>query len=113
MDQTLIDNQLRAVADPTRRAILHQLATGRELSANEVASGFDISRPAVSRHLRLLLESELISVRSQAQSRLFKTNAESIKDLRAWFDGYWEGALPKLKAAVELDIGKNRKRSDT
>ncbi len=106
MNQSLIDAQLKAIADPTRRAILSQLTSTSEVSAGAVAEGFAITRPAVSRHLRLLLEAELIVVRQQAQCRLYSANAARIDGLRQWFEGYWDGALLKLKAAVENDLDK-------
>lgn len=106
MNQSLIDAQLKAIADPTRRAILSQLANTTEISAGAVAEGFAITRPAVSRHLRVLLEAELIVVRQHAQCRLYSANSDRIDSLRRWFDGYWDGALLKLKAAVENDTDR-------
>ena len=96
-----MDAQLRALADPTRRAILGRLNSEQELAAGELAQGFRMSRPAVSRHIRVLLEADLIVVRKVAQSRLYAVNARKIGELRAWFDSYWDAALPRLKNAVE------------
>lgn len=104
MDHSLIDAQLRAISDPTRRAILSQLSEGNESSAGAVAAKFEITRPAVSRHLRLLLEAELVVMRKHAQSRLYSANTKRIHFLRSWFDAYWDGALLKLKAAVENEV---------
>ncbi|WP_419913208.1 ArsR/SmtB family transcription factor [Hoeflea sp.] len=103
MHDGMIDTQLRAMADPTRRAILKQLASGGEISAGEVAAGFEITRPAVSRHLRVLLDAGLIIVRKEAQSRLYSADPSTIDELRAWFVDYWDTALPRLKHVVERD----------
>ena len=96
-----MDARLRAIADPTRRNILARLQGGSEAAAGDLARGFDMSRPAVSRHLKVLLDAELIVVRKQAQSRLYTANGARIHELRNWFDGYWDTVLPNLKSVVE------------
>ena len=99
--QSQMDAQLRALADPTRRAILGRLTCEQEIAAGELAQGFRMTRPAVSRHIRVLLEADLVVVRKVAQSRLYAANTRTIGELRTWFDGYWDAALPRLKNAVE------------
>ena len=109
-----MDAQLRAITDPTRRAILKHLAGG-EYPAGEVAALFDVSRPAISHHLRVLREAELVSVRQEAQSRLYSVNVDAIDRLRVQFDGFWEAALPRLKAVVEAahsSSGSGSRRRD-
>ncbi len=101
MKDELVDTRLRAMADPTRRAILKRLSSAGEVSAGDMAAGFRMTRPAVSRHLRVLLDADLIVVRRQAQSRLYAANPATIGALRAWFADYWDTALPALKRAVE------------
>ena len=76
-----------AVADPTRRAILDLLRRG-ELSAGELASRFTVSRPAVSRHLRVLRQVGLLKESRQAQSRRYSLNPAPLAQLDRWLDAY-------------------------
>ena len=106
-----MDSQLRALADPTRRTILSRLA-GHELPAGEIARGFRVTRPAISRHLRVLREAKLVAVRREAQARYYSADADAIRKLREWFDDYWDAALPRLKSAVEKDRRRHQKKED-
>jgi DNA-binding transcriptional ArsR family regulator len=72
-----------ALADPTRRAIVALLATG-ERNAGNIAGHFDIAGPSVSRHLRVLRESGLITYRSRAQSRIYQLNAATLSRAQEW-----------------------------
>ena len=108
-----MDTALRAVNDPTRRPILHQLAAG-EQAAGAIARRFAVSRPAISHHLGVLREAGLVSVRRQAQSRLYSLNRAAAEKLRAQFNAFWDEALPRLKATVEADqASRRRKRRET
>lgn len=78
-------DQFTALADPTRRSIVERLAEG-ERSAGELASGFSISQPAVSRHLRVLRESGLVAVRSVAQLRMYSLDAARLDEVAAWVE---------------------------
>lgn len=87
-----------ALADPTRRAILARLATG-ECSVTELAEPFDMSMPAVSKHLRVLERAGLIARRRDAQWRHCRIEASPIKDVVDWAERYrdiWEGRLDRL-----------------
>ncbi len=76
-----------ALADPTRRRVLELLAE-RELSAGELAAAFTVSRPAVSRHLRILREAGLVHSRSDAQRRVYGLDAEPLLEVDAWLARY-------------------------
>lgn len=92
-----------AVADPIRRAILDLLREG-ERSAGELASRFPVSRPAVSRHLRVLRGAGLVQERRQAQSRRYSLNAAPLAGMDQWLNGYrafWGAHLHDLKRHVE------------
>jgi DNA-binding transcriptional ArsR family regulator len=92
-----------AVADPTRRAILDLLRRG-ELSAGEIADRFPVSRPAVSRHLRVLRKAGLLSESRAAQSRRYGLNAAPLREVDRWLNGYrvfWGARLHDLKRYVE------------
>jgi DNA-binding transcriptional ArsR family regulator len=91
---------LSALADPTRRAILARLAEG-EATVNELAAPFDISLPAISRHLKVLQTAGLISRGREAQWRPCRLEAGPLKDVFAWLEFYrrfWEGGFDKMDA---------------
>src|SRR3954451_17702705 len=87
-----------ALADPTRRAILHRLRLGAA-SVNALAEPFDISLPAISRHLKVLERAGLIVRGKEAQWRPCRLNAEAIKDVATWAGSYrefWEQSFARL-----------------
>ncbi len=91
---------LSALADPTRRAILAKLAEG-EATVNQLAEPFDISLPAVSRHLKVLEQAGLISRGREAQWRPARLEAGPLKDLFNWLAVYrrfWDGSFDKMDA---------------
>ncbi|MEZ6022553.1 MAG: metalloregulator ArsR/SmtB family transcription factor [Hyphomonadaceae bacterium] len=104
---------LFALADPTRRAILERLARG-EATVNEIAAPFDISLPAVSRHLKVLEEAGLISRSREAQWRPCKLETHALKRVDDWLDYYrrfWTGSFDKMDAYI---AGlKKKKKKDT
>ena len=104
-----MDAQLRAINNPTRREILRQLASG-EQSAGAIAGHFRLTRLAISLHLGVLRDAGLISVRRQAQSRLYAIDTNAVDQLRVRFDRFWDDALPRLKSVVESDYRQTRKR---
>lgn len=98
------DAAFQAVGDRVRRAILEQLRGG-ERSAGEIADRFEISWPAVSRHLRLLREAGLVTERRAGRARLYTLNRASIREIfGGWvaaFDAMWDENLRSLKTYVE------------
>ena len=92
-----------ALADPTRRAILARLALG-EASVNELAAPFDISQPAISKHLKILERAELITVGQSAQRRPRRIQAAPLAEASAWIEQYrnlWEANFERLDALLE------------
>jgi DNA-binding transcriptional ArsR family regulator len=92
-----------ALADGVRRRILDALAE-RECSAGEIAHGFDISQPAVSRHLRKLREAGLVQRRTEAQWRIYRLNPEALREVDRWMEKYrvfWAARMQDLKRYVE------------
>jgi DNA-binding transcriptional ArsR family regulator len=77
-----------AIADPIRRRVL-ELVRDEELPAGTLAAQFDVSRPAVSRHLRVLREAGLVVERRDGRQRLYRANPEPLAELRRWLDDYW------------------------
>jgi DNA-binding transcriptional ArsR family regulator len=89
-----------AISDPIRRRVL-ELVRDRELPAGELAAKFDVSRPAVSRHLRVLREAGLLHERRDGRQRLYRADPEPLAELRDWLEGYWSGRLDALKRLAE------------
>jgi DNA-binding transcriptional ArsR family regulator len=88
-----------ALADPTRRAILSRLALG-ETSVAELAKPFDISAPAVTKHLKVLQRAGLITQTRQAQFRPCRINPKPLREVAHWVEGYrqmWEQRLDRLE----------------
>ena len=95
-----IVNAAVAISDPIRRRVL-ELVRDQELAAGELAAEFDVSRPAVSRHLRVLRESGLVHERRDGRLRLYRADPAPLAELREWLDGYWSGRLEALKRVAE------------
>ena len=98
-----LSTQFAALADPTRRAILARLAQG-EASVNELAEPFDMSLPAVSRHIKVLENAGLISRSRTAQWRPAKFEPLAMKNVADWLDQYrhfWESSFDRLDAYLK------------
>jgi DNA-binding transcriptional ArsR family regulator len=97
-----MDAVARAVADPTRRAILEVVAD-REMTAGEIAARFDVTRHAISQHLRVLREADLVAVRQAGTRRYYRARPDSLDELREWLDDFWSRSLSRLKREVEQE----------
>jgi DNA-binding transcriptional ArsR family regulator len=104
-----MDAMLRALADGTRRQIL-TLVWREERSASEIAAEFDMTRPAVSQHLGVLLASDLVSVRSQGTQRLYRANRKAIVRLRTELATMWDSGLDRLKQTAEATHRKGKRQ---
>ncbi len=93
---------LRAIAEPHRRAIL-RLVRDSELTAGEIASQFEVTRPAISQHLNVLKEAGLIVERRLGTRRLYRARPEGLAELRSYLDEFWADQLASLKDAVERE----------
>jgi DNA-binding transcriptional ArsR family regulator len=92
-----------AVADPTRRAILDRLRDGG-LAVSEIASRFEVSRPAISKHLRVLHQAHLVLEAREGRNRIYRLNPEPLRELDRWLEHYrrfWSLNLMSLKKHVE------------
>ena len=96
--QLIID----ALADPTRREIFERLRKKR-MSVGEIAAGLPVSRPAVSQHLRVLLEVGLVSMSAQGRRHVYRVEAQGLVPLRDYLDGFWEDALLAFAESFEDD----------
>ena len=98
-------NALSALSDPTRRRIVEMLASG-PLTSGDIASLFDISAPAVSQHLKTLRAARLVSVRADAQRRIYELDGEGIGELSDWIlrvRRFWAGRLDSLEKQLRED----------
>jgi DNA-binding transcriptional ArsR family regulator len=101
---------IKALAEPNRRRILELVAT-RELSAGEIASSFDITRPAVSQHLGVLRDAGLLVDRREGTKRLYRARPEGLAPLRVFLERFWDDRLERLGLAAELEEGRRRSGS--
>jgi DNA-binding transcriptional ArsR family regulator len=95
-------NAAAAIADPIRRRVL-ELVRDDELPAGVLAERFDVSRPAVSRHLRVLREAGLVVERREGRQRLYRANLDPLAELRDWLDDFWSGRLAALRNLAEKE----------
>ena len=108
-----LSHTFAALADPTRRAILARLATG-ECSVTELAEPFDMSMPAVSKHLRVLERAGLIARGRQAQWRPCRIAAGPLKEVAEWTERYrhiWESRLDRLGSYLQTMKAKEKKHA--
>ncbi|RVG00624.1 ArsR family transcriptional regulator [Sinorhizobium meliloti] len=108
MDQ--LSSTLSALADPTRRAIVARLAVG-EATVNELAAPFEMSLPAVSKHLKVLERAGLISRGRNAQWRPCRLEAAPLKEIADWVERYrhfWEGSFDRLDSYLH-ELQRNEK----
>jgi DNA-binding transcriptional ArsR family regulator len=105
---TYADRVLDALGDGTRRTVLKRLRGGAR-SVREIAEGMDVSRPAVSQHLRVLKAARLVTDRAEGTRRLYAVDPRGMGALRGWLDGFWDEALVAFKEAAEREAAKERK----
>jgi len=97
-----IDRVASALGDPTRLAILGKLRTD-ERTVGDIAADFAMTRPAISQHLRVLRDAELVSVREQGTRNFYRTQVEGLEGLRGWLETFWDEALDRLKEEAEKE----------
>lgn len=95
-----------ALADPTRRNILEMLAASGALSAGDIGKQFDSSAPAISQHLKVLREAELVEMEKKAQLRIYRINPKALDEVEAWIDrmrSYWNQRLDVLEHLLKSE----------
>ena len=98
----------QAVADPTRRAILDRLRDGAQ-AVNQIAGRFEVSRPAISKHLRVLLDAGLVTEAREGRNRIYQLNPGPLREVDRWLEQYrrlWAINLQNLKRHVEAKVRK-------
>ena len=101
----------QAIADPTRRDIIGLLSRG-PMNLNTVAENFNISRPAVSRHIKILTQCGLVSMRRQGRERFCSADLQSLKQVAEWAEQYrsfWSQKLDALESFLQQEQKKGRK----
>ena len=101
----------QAIADPTRREIIHLLAH-QSLNLNAVAEKFDISRPAISKHIKILTECGLVTIKQQGRERYCEAKLEKLNQVSDWVEQYRKFWTEKLDALEEYlkELQKNKKK---
>ena len=98
---------VHAIAEPRRREIL-RLVRDEEMTAGRIAAHFDVTRPAISQHLRVLHGAGLVSERRDGTRRIYRTRPEGLSELRAFLDDFWSERLEAIKREVEAEERKRR-----
>ncbi len=106
-----METALKALAEPNRRRIL-SLVRNDELSAGEIASHFEVSRPAVSQHLSVLREAGLVHERRNGTRRLYRARPEGLAELKQFLDLFWGDRLEALKREAEREERKKHGKHD-
>jgi DNA-binding transcriptional ArsR family regulator len=102
-----MDDILRALSAPTRREIL-RLVRDDEMTAGAIAARFQVSRPAVSEHLRVLRETGLVSERREGVRRWYRARPQRLDQVRAYLDQFWGDSLEDLRLAAEAEQNAQR-----
>jgi DNA-binding transcriptional ArsR family regulator len=100
---------LDALGDPTRRSVFERLRGGA-CSVGEIAEGMDVSRPAVSQHLKVLKAARLVVDRAEGTRRLYAVETQGLEALRSWLDGFWDEALAAFNKAAERETKKHKRK---
>jgi DNA-binding transcriptional ArsR family regulator len=103
-----MDAALKAIAEPRRREIL-RLVWDAERAAGDIAAHFDVTRPAISQHLTVLKEAQLVTERRDGTRRLYLARRDTVADLRKFLDDYWTHGLERLRDAAEAHERKGRR----
>jgi DNA-binding transcriptional ArsR family regulator len=106
-----VEAALKALAEPNRRRILTLVRDG-ELTAGEIATHFDVSRPAVSQHLTVLKEAGLVHERRNGTRRLYSVRPEGFADVKSFLESFWDARLQALKRETEREEKKKRGKHD-
>jgi DNA-binding transcriptional ArsR family regulator len=105
-----VEAALKAIAEPNRRRIL-RLVWDAELSSGEIASHFDVTRPAVSQHLTVLKEAGLVDERRNGTRRLYRARPEGLAELKQFLEEFWDVRLEALKREAQREERKKHGRN--
>ncbi len=108
----MLDLVLQAIAEPRRREIL-LLLRGVELSSGAIAAHFEVTRPAISQHLQVLVAAGLVTVQRKGTQRLYRVHPQGLAELRSFIEGFWDEHLQLLKQEAEADERRSRASDPT
>src|SRR5579872_4690440 len=114
-DPRIQEATFQALADPTRRAVLDLLRRGSQ-PAGQIAHAFPVSRPAISKHLRLLRRAHLVREHREGRIRIYQLNPEPLRAVDSWIEQYrvfWTANLNSLKAFVEAEYEKETQAAES
>jgi DNA-binding transcriptional ArsR family regulator len=95
-----------ALADPTRRNIMELLATNGQMAATDIYDNFSVSHPAVSQHLKVLREADLVHLEKSAQKRIYSLNPDTMNQIQDWIERttrHWDQRFRRLDKALEQE----------
>ena len=102
-----VDTALHALAEPRRRAILNIVRDG-EKAAGEIAAYFDVTRSAISQHLKVLKDAGLLEERRDGTRRIYRARREGLREVREYLETFWSGRLQGLKRVAEQEERRQR-----
>jgi DNA-binding transcriptional ArsR family regulator len=108
------DDAFRAVADPTRRAVLDALSSG-ELSVNEICERFHVTQSAISQHLKVLRDAGLVKVRAQGRQRIYRLEARPLREVFDWaahYEKFWNKKLDALGELLDREARRGARKKD-
>ena len=107
-----MDAEIKAIAEPRRREILH-LVRDEERTAGDIADHFaDVTGPAISQHLRVLVEAGLVTVRRDGRRRWYRARPEGLRGLHEYLEEFWRTSLAALTEEAEIEEGRKRHGTD-
>ncbi len=106
--EATLEAAIRAIAESRRRQIL-RLVWSRELAAGQIAAHFNVTRPAISQHLRVLKDAGLVNERRAGTRRYYRARPQALEDLRAFLERFWDERLERLKQQAELEERRTRR----
>ncbi len=104
-------NPFYALADPTRRSIVEMLAKRGQLSASDISKQFKMSAPAISQHLKVLRESQVLDMEKRAQQRIYRLNTATLTELEQWVHNLtqrWQASFETLDDILEQEKRKRK-----
>ncbi|MGY4690982.1 ArsR/SmtB family transcription factor [Salibacterium sp. K-3] len=104
-----------AIADPTRRKILELLAAHKKMPASEIHNYFQVSPQAISQHLKILRESNIVHVEKQAQQRIYRLNVEAVEELSDWtgmMRQLWNRRLDTMDAVLKEELHEQKRKEE-
>jgi DNA-binding transcriptional ArsR family regulator len=112
MSQLVSQELFSALADPTRRSIIELLANNGQMSATDIFDNFNLTNPAVSQHLKVLREAELVQMEKSAQKHLYSLNQKTMHSLENWIKQttqHWDERFEQLDSILEAEKRKTKK----